>query len=51
MTVSKYKYIIWDWNGTLLDDVQYAVSSMNKLLQEELPLLDTEHYTKYLPSG
>ena len=47
MTVSKYKYIIWDWNGTLLDDVQYAVSSMNKLLQRrKLPLLDTEHYTK-----
>ena len=24
--------ILWDWNGTLLDDVDVAVASMNDLL-------------------
>lgn len=24
--------ILWDWNGTLLDDVDAAVASMNDLL-------------------
>lgn len=26
--------ILWDWNGTLLDDAQYCVNVMNPLLQE-----------------
>lgn len=30
----KYTHIIWDWNGTLLDDVTAAVKSMNNLLTE-----------------
>jgi len=25
----KYKYIIWDWNGTLFDDVKISVDTMN----------------------
>lgn len=41
------KHIIWDWNGTLLDDVEHAVSVMNSLLMEhELPQLDRERYRK-----
>ncbi len=41
------KHIIWDWNGTLLDDVGHAVSVMNSLLMEhELPQLDRERYRK-----
>lgn len=41
------KHIIWDWNGTLLDDIGHAVSVMNSLLMEhELPQLDRERYRK-----
>ncbi len=41
------KHIIWDWNGTLLDDVGHAVSIMNGLLAEhKLPLLHRERYRK-----
>jgi phosphoglycolate phosphatase len=39
------KYIIWDWNGTLLSDVELCVSSMNVLLKERnLPQLSAEIY-------
>ncbi|MGZ3789700.1 MAG: HAD family hydrolase [Bacteriovorax sp.] len=39
------EHIIWDWNGTLLDDVGHAVSVMNGLLEEHhLPPLDRERY-------
>jgi phosphoglycolate phosphatase len=27
-------YIIWDWNGTLLDDVDAAVSALNRMLAD-----------------
>jgi phosphoglycolate phosphatase len=41
------RHIIWDWNGTLLDDVGHAVSVMNTLLEEhELPRLDRDRYRK-----
>ena len=33
MNIGKYKNIIWDWNGTLLNDVNYCVSRMNILLK------------------
>ena len=37
--------IIWDWNGTLLNDVDLCVGSMNILLKERnLPLLSPEVY-------
>jgi len=32
MIKSKYKTIIWDWNGTLLNDVEACVNITNKLL-------------------
>jgi len=45
MNLNKYKYIIWDWNGTLLNDVDYCVSCMNSLLKERhMPLLTKEKY-------
>ena len=25
--------ILWDWNGTLLDDVELCVDALNRLLQ------------------
>ncbi|MFB6318917.1 HAD family hydrolase [Saccharicrinis sp. FJH54] len=30
----KTKGIIWDWNGTLLNDVEYSVDCINKLLKK-----------------
>ena len=30
--VKKYKHIIWDWNGTLLDDVGLCVEIINNIL-------------------
>lgn len=30
----KYQHVIWDWNGTLVDDVDLAVDAVNVLLQE-----------------
>lgn len=29
----KYKFIIWDWNGTLLDDAWAALASVNDMLK------------------
>lgn len=41
----KVKTIIWDWNGTLLDDVDTCVASMNAMLrQRDLKELDHERY-------
>jgi len=45
MNLDNYKYIIWDWNGTLLNDVDYCVGCMNQLLEERhMPLLTKEKY-------
>ncbi len=27
----KYKYIVWDWNGTIIDDASLSVSIFNKM--------------------
>ena len=40
-----YKTIIWDWNGTLLDDLDLSIDSVNVLLKERnLPTLTTDRY-------
>ncbi len=37
--------VIWDWNGTLLNDVDICIKSMNLLLRERgLPLLNKQRY-------
>lgn len=37
--------IIWDWNGTLLDDAQLCMDTMNHMLAKRgLPLLDLARY-------
>jgi phosphoglycolate phosphatase len=39
------RQIIWDWNGTLLDDAQASINALNSLLRERrLPLLDRKRY-------
>lgn len=41
----RYKHIIWDWNGTLLDDRWLTVASMNLLLERRgMALLTEERY-------
>ncbi len=45
--VSTITTIVWDWNGTLLDDREICIQSMNDLLYERhLPLLTRERYLK-----
>ncbi len=41
MTRPRYRHIIWDWNGTLLDDLDYTIGVMNGILGARgLQLLD-----------
>ena len=40
-----HKTIIWDWNGTLLNDLDLSIDSVNILLRERnLPTLTVERY-------
>ncbi len=39
----KYKNVVWDWNGTLLNDVKVGVNTLNDMLgRRGLPLLSVE---------
>lgn len=29
----KYKYVLWDWNGTLLDDLKPSIDAVNDMLE------------------
>lgn len=41
----KYKNVVWDWNGTLLDDVQVSVDTINRMLRKKrLDELTVEKY-------
>jgi phosphoglycolate phosphatase len=41
----QYRHVIWDWNGTLLDDVSYSVELMNTLLvRHGLARIDVARY-------
>ena len=45
MESSKYSHIVWDWNGTLLDDNWLCVEVMNTMLAaRKLPLLTLQRY-------
>ena len=40
-----YDTIIWDWNGTLLDDLDLSIKAVNVLLRErDLPILTLDRY-------
>lgn len=42
MALKKYDCVIWDFNGTLLDDVAAGISSVNTLLRERgLPVIES----------
>jgi len=42
----KYTHVIWDWNGTLLDDVELCFDTINILLMNRglPPIADTDAY-------
>jgi phosphoglycolate phosphatase len=43
--INNYKHIIWDWNGTLLDDVDFCRRIINRILVEnDLPELSLNRY-------
>jgi phosphoglycolate phosphatase len=43
--LKKVKAIIWDWNGTLLDDLKISIAAMNQMLEKRnQPLLKKEKY-------
>ena len=44
----KFRQILWDWNGTLLDDLQYGMSVRNRIFPDfDLPTIDSvEEYHK-----
>lgn len=45
MILSETETLIWDWNGTLLDDVEVNVKVINEMLSKRnLPLLDINTY-------
>ncbi len=47
MTSFPYKHIIWDWNGTLLNDSWLSVAVINKVLSKRnMPTIDHDHYTR-----
>ena len=43
--MSRYKHIVWDWNGTLWDDTWLCVEINNHMLERRgLPLIDLSRY-------
>ena len=43
--MGKSKIILWDWNGTLLNDINACISSMNYLLKKRN--IQTINYSRY----
>lgn len=45
MSQKRPKHIIWDWNGTLQDDVLAAIAGINVLLEQRgMPLVDIKKH-------
>ena len=43
--IEKYNHIIWDWNGTILDDVELCVNVGNNLFRrKKIPTMTVEKY-------
>lgn len=41
----RYKYIFWDFNGTIIDDVDLCLDLLNEMLEKRnLPLVSVEKY-------
>ncbi len=47
MKLYSYKHIIWDWNGTILNDVELSLEIINELLKERnKKILTIDQYRK-----
>ncbi len=45
MNIENYKHIIWDWNGTIINDVALSMELINRLLSARgLKTLNVEEY-------
>ncbi len=45
----KYKFVFWDWNGTLFDDADSAFSAVNIMLNSRnLPNITFDQYREYI---
>ncbi len=45
MKIENYKHIIWDWNGTIINDVNLSMELINELLSaRRLRMLNVEEY-------
>ena len=43
--INKYKHVIWDWNGTMFNDVELCVDVGNNLFRKKnIPLMSVEKY-------
>lgn len=43
--IKKYKHVIWDWNGTMLDDVELCVEVGNNLFRRKsIPEITVQKY-------
>lgn len=43
--INSRKHIIWDWNGTILNDVEYALDTVNWLLEKYcIPTISYDRY-------
>jgi phosphoglycolate phosphatase len=46
--MKKYTHVLWDWNGTLIDDMWLCVDVINELLQKyNKPVLSLREYQKH----
>ena len=43
--MKNYSYVLWDWNGTLIDDLQMNIDLENSMLrQRNLPPLPSKEF-------
>ena len=49
MKTAKYKCVVWDWNGTIVDDVNASLMSVNDMLiKRNMPVINLQQYHSYL---
>ena len=45
----RYDCVIWDWNGTLIDDMPVALASVNRILADRgMPPIGEKEYYEYI---
>lgn len=47
--LKKYDCVVWDWNGTIVDDLNASLLSVNDMLiKRDLPTITVQQYHEYL---